>query len=92
LTRQAKVSAKLILAPGQPSGPGGSSRTLYRELPPAQRRRLVFWAVLRGVLGTTVLVVLYYVLPLDQPWNGDTAVRILIGPRLVHKHQALPTF
>jgi voltage-gated potassium channel len=51
----------------------------YRELPAAKRRRLVFWAVLRGVLGTTVLVVLYYVLPLDQPWNGDTAVRILIG-------------
>jgi voltage-gated potassium channel len=26
-----------------------------------------------------VLVVLYYVLPLDRPWNGDTAVRVLIG-------------
>jgi voltage-gated potassium channel len=26
-----------------------------------------------------VLVVLYYLLPLDQPWDGDTAVRILIG-------------
>ncbi len=49
------------------------------QLPPAMRRRLVFGAVLRGVLSTTVLVVLYYVLPLDQPWNGDTAVRILIG-------------
>ncbi len=52
------------------------------------RRRLVFWAVLRGVLTAAALVVLYYVLPLDQPWNGDTAVppwnggtavRILIG-------------
>jgi voltage-gated potassium channel len=52
---------------------------LYQELPPAQRRRLIFRAVLRGLLSTTVLVVLYYVLPLDQPWNGDTAVRILIG-------------
>ena len=48
-------------------------------LPPAKRRRLVFWAVLRGVLSTTVLVVLYYVLPLDQPWNANTAARILIG-------------
>jgi voltage-gated potassium channel len=51
----------------------------YQELPAAQRRRIIFWAVLRGVLGTTVLVVLYYVLPLDQPWNADTAVRVLIG-------------
>ncbi len=51
----------------------------YQELPAAQRRRLIFWAVLRGVLSTAVLVVLYYVLPLDQPWNGDTAVRVLIG-------------
>ena len=51
----------------------------YQELPPAKRRRLVFRAVLRGVLSTTVLVVVYYVLPLDQPWSGDTAARILIG-------------
>jgi Ion channel len=50
-----------------------------QELPPGKRRRLVFQAVLRGVLSTTVLVVLYYLLPLDQPWDGDTAVRILIG-------------
>src|ERR1039457_2567669 len=34
---------------------------------------------MRGVLGTTALVVLYYALPLDEPWNGDTAVRVLIG-------------
>jgi voltage-gated potassium channel len=52
---------------------------LYQELPRAQRRRLIFWAVLRGVLSAAVLVVLYYVLPLDESWNGDTAVRILIG-------------
>ena len=49
------------------------------QVSPAKRRRLVFWAVLRGVLSTTVLVVLYYVLPLDKPWSGDTAVRVLIG-------------
>jgi voltage-gated potassium channel len=51
----------------------------YQDLPPAKRRRVVFLAVLRTLLSTTVLVVLYYVLPLDEPWNGDTAVRILIG-------------
>jgi hypothetical protein len=52
---------------------------LYQDLPRARRRRLIFWAVLRGVLAAAVLVVLYYVLPLDASWNGDTAVRILIG-------------
>ena len=51
----------------------------YYQLLPAQRRRLVLRAVLRGVLSAAALVVLYYVLPLNQPWNGDTAVRILIG-------------
>jgi hypothetical protein len=51
----------------------------YQELPSAKRRKLVVRAVLRGVLSTTVLVVLYYVLPLAQPLTGDAAVRILIG-------------
>ena len=50
-----------------------------QDLPPAQRRRLLVGAVLRIVLIATVLVVLYYVLPLDRPWDSDTAVRLLIG-------------
>jgi voltage-gated potassium channel len=50
-----------------------------QDLPPAKRRRLIFRAVLRSVLVAAVLVVLYYVLPLDQPWDSDTAVRLLIG-------------
>ena len=51
----------------------------YQDLPPAQRRRLIAWAVLRTALIAAVLVVLYYVLPLDRPWDSDTAVRLLIG-------------
>ena len=51
----------------------------YQELPPATRRRLIVRAVLRGLLTTTVLVVLYYLLPLDRPWTADTAVRLLAG-------------
>ena len=50
-----------------------------RDLPPAKRRRLIIGAVLRGLLVTTVLVVLYDLLPLDQPWDTGTAVRLLIG-------------
>ena len=48
-------------------------------LPAAKRRRLIFGAVLRGVLAAVVLVVLYYVLPLDRPWDSDTAIRLLVG-------------
>ena len=51
----------------------------YQELPRAKRRRLISRAVLRGLLTTAVLVVLYYQLPLDRPWNVDTAVRLLVG-------------
>jgi voltage-gated potassium channel len=50
----------------------------YQELPPAKRRRLIYRAVLRGLLSATVLVVLYYLLP-DQSWNGDVALRVLAG-------------
>jgi voltage-gated potassium channel len=50
----------------------------YQQLLPAKRRRLVYWAVLRGLLTTTVLVVLYYVLPY-QSLNGDTGLRLLAG-------------
>jgi voltage-gated potassium channel len=51
----------------------------YQDLPSAKRRRLILWAALRSVLAATVLVVLYYVLPLDRGWDSDTAVRLLIG-------------
>ena len=49
-----------------------------RELSLAERRRLIIGAVLRGLLITTVLVTLYYLLPLDRPWDSGTAVRLLI--------------
>src|SRR5512142_413781 len=50
-----------------------------QALPPATRRRLIIAAVLRGLAVTTALVVLYYLLPMDRPWDTDTAVRVLIG-------------
>src|SRR6266487_5481983 len=50
-----------------------------QELPPAKRRRLIVRAVLRGLLVTTALVVLYYLLPLDRPLDTGTAIRLLIG-------------
>ena len=50
-----------------------------QELPPAKRKRLIIGAVLRGLVVATVLVVLYYLLPLDRPLDTGTAVRLLIG-------------
>jgi len=46
---------------------------------PRSKRRFIVWAVLRGLVVTTVLVLLYYLMPLDQPWDTGTAVRLLIG-------------
>jgi voltage-gated potassium channel len=51
----------------------------YQDLPPAKRRRLILRAGLRSVLIAAVLVVLYYVLPLDRRWDSDTAVRLVVG-------------
>ena len=51
----------------------------YQELPRAKRRRLIARAVLRSLVFATVLVVLYYLLPLDRPLSADTAVRLLAG-------------
>jgi hypothetical protein len=48
-------------------------------LPRAKRRRLIVRAVLRSLVFATVLVVLYYLLPLDRPLSADTAIRLLIG-------------
>jgi Ion channel len=50
-----------------------------QELPQAKRRRLIAGAVLRALLSTTVLVVLYYLLPLNQPRDAATAARLLAG-------------
>ena len=50
-----------------------------QDLPRATRRRIILRAILRGLLNATVLVVLYYVLPLNQPFGTAAAVRVLIG-------------
>jgi voltage-gated potassium channel len=51
----------------------------YQDLSAAARRRTVLWAVLCCLLSATFLVVLYYVLPLDQPLDTGAVVRVLIG-------------
>ena len=51
----------------------------YQDLPPTKRRRLIFGAVLRSLLIAAVLVAVYYLLPLDRPWDAATAIRLLVG-------------
>jgi voltage-gated potassium channel len=48
------------------------------ELPPRLRRRLAYRAVLRALLNTTALVVVYYLLP-AKSWNGAAVLRVLAG-------------
>ena len=51
----------------------------YQDLSRTRRRRIILATVLRGLVNTTALVVLYYVLPLDQPFGVGAAVRVLIS-------------
>jgi voltage-gated potassium channel len=50
----------------------------FQELPPARRRRLIYRAVLRGLLTAAVLVVLYYQLPF-RSLRGYTLLHFLAG-------------
>jgi voltage-gated potassium channel len=61
------------------TGQDDMSNEHYQDLPPAKRRRLILRAGLRSVLTAAVLVVLYYLLPLDRRWDTETEVRLLIG-------------
>ena len=54
-------------------------RTPDQPDPQPPRRRLIVAAVLRAILSTAALVTLYYLLPLDQPLNGNTLTRLIIG-------------
>jgi voltage-gated potassium channel len=49
------------------------------EMEPRQRRRLLAIALLRALLTTTVLVALYYLLPIDDDWHLSSALRMVLG-------------
>jgi voltage-gated potassium channel len=49
------------------------------DLSPATRRRLVIWAVLRPALVMIGLLLLYYLLPLEDRRNGSTVVALVLG-------------
>lgn len=49
------------------------------ELTPRIRRRVIIAAMGRALFTTTVLLALYYLLPLDHTWNAATAGGLLLG-------------
>lgn len=51
----------------------------YAALEPRQRRRLLLRTALRAFLTPTVLLVLYYLLPLDRPLDAGNAVWFAAG-------------
>ena len=51
----------------------------YEQLPPATRRRLILRACAQALATTTVLIALYYVLPLDERSTATTVIQLVLG-------------
>ena len=49
------------------------------EIHPRKRRRVIAFVVLRALLTVTVLVALYYTLPIDEEWRLSAGVRAVVG-------------
>jgi voltage-gated potassium channel len=64
---------------GEAKDEGSMTEVLYEQLPPARRRRLVLGASLQALATTTVLVVLYYALPLEGRSDAWTLTQLVIG-------------
>jgi voltage-gated potassium channel len=58
---------------------GEMTELAFEQLPAAKRRRLVLRASLRALASTTVLGVLYYVLPLDSRDDAWAVTQLVIG-------------
>jgi voltage-gated potassium channel len=56
-----------------------SSAATYEELPPKERRLRLLAALVRPIVGGILLLVLYFVLPLDQPVDAVTALMFAAG-------------
>ena len=50
-----------------------------KEMDPRQRRRLLALTLVRALLTATVLVALYYLLPVDDEWRLSSALRGILG-------------
>ena len=57
--------------------------TQLPDLTPGQRRKLVAVAIIRALTSTTILVALYYLLPMDKISDVGTVVVLVVGLLLV---------
>jgi voltage-gated potassium channel len=53
------------------------------ELEPRTRRKLITAALLRALLTATLLIALYYALPMDEKWSLSEGVRLVVGLALM---------
>jgi hypothetical protein len=70
---------QLWTGPHDPAADAMRKQQQYDNLPVAARRRLVVESLLRSTLTVTVLIVLYYLLPLDHMLNSGAAIWLIIG-------------
>lgn len=61
------------------TGAGPSPKLQFGDLTPRQRRRTLIVTLIRAFLGATLLLILYYRLPLDRKVDADTAIALVIG-------------
>jgi voltage-gated potassium channel len=59
--------------------PDGMTGGGYQDLPATARRRMILRATVRPALTVTVVMLLYYLLPLEERFTGPTAVGLLLG-------------
>jgi voltage-gated potassium channel len=64
---------------GDAKDEGSMTELPYEQQLPAKRRRLVLRASLQALATTTVLVVLYYTLPLDHRSDARTVTQLIFG-------------
>ena len=66
-----------------------TSHAAWNNVPPAQRRRLIGLGLLRALATTTVLVALYYLLPLDHLKNVPVALVVILTAITVFQLRAV---
>lgn len=54
------------------------SGTALTDLESRRHRRMIVVGLVRAAITTTVLVALYYVLPMDEPFDGSAVTRLVL--------------
>ena len=56
-----------------------SAAVPFDSLPRHRRIQLVGWAIARAIATVAVVVLVYYLLPMDQPVNATTVAKLVLG-------------